>query len=219
VQTRTSKRSAAIGLAVELVNSWNTYFADPELMREVDDLRRLCREQGEPKLAGAFRERDLGPARELRTHLRRAFEAPDERRAVEALNYVVRTSDAKPQLEPAGGDWDYAYRSSTADPVAELAMRSGLALLDVIRNEGWERLGLCSAPPCVGVYVDLSKNRSRKYCSHFCADRVNQAAYRRRQRRPAIPTPLLIAIAGRRRALQAIPSPLEGLRSAASGSR
>jgi predicted RNA-binding Zn ribbon-like protein len=31
------------------------------------------------------------------------------------------------------------------------------------------------------VYVDRSKNRSRTYCSHACADRLNAAAYRRRK--------------------------------------
>jgi CGNR zinc finger len=98
-------------------------------------------------------------------------------------------------------------------------MRTALALLDFIRSAGWERFGVCSAPPCLAVYVDWSKNRSRKYCSQLCADRMNQAAYRRRQRWSDIPTPLLVAIAGRRRALQAIPSSLESLPSAASGSR
>jgi predicted RNA-binding Zn ribbon-like protein len=216
---RVGRDEAAIALAVELVNTWNTYFSDPELLERVDDLRRLFREHGEPQLADALRERDLQHARDLRSSLRRAFEAPEERRAVDALNFVIRGSDAKPQLEARGRTWGYAFQSPSSDPISELAMRTGLALLDLIRSDGWERFGLCSAAPCVAVYVDLSKNRSRKYCSQLCADRMNQAAYRRRQRRPAIPTPVLVAIAGRRRALEAIPSSLDDLRSAASGSR
>jgi predicted RNA-binding Zn ribbon-like protein len=216
---RAGRDEASIALAVELVNTWNTYFPDPELLDSVDDLRRLCRTHGEPKLADAMRERDLAQARSLRTNLRRAFEAPGERRAVDALNYVIRGSDARPQLEARGRGWDYAFHSPSSEPISELAMRTGLALLDVIRSDGWERFGLCAASPCVAVYVDLSKNRSRKYCSQLCADRMNQAAYRRRQRWSGIPTPLLVAIAGRRRALEAIPSSLEDHRSAASGSR
>jgi predicted RNA-binding Zn ribbon-like protein len=215
---RAGRDEAAVALAVELVNTWNTYFADPELLDDVDDLRSLLRAHGEPKLAESLRERDLQPARDLRTNLRRAFEAPGERRAVDALNYVIRGSDAKPQLEARGGSWDYAFPSPSSDPISEVAMKAGVALLDFIRTHGWERFGLCSAAPCVAVYVDLSKNRSRKYCSQLCADRMNQAAYRRRRRSPAIPTPVLVAIAGRRRALEAIPSSLEDLRPAASGS-
>jgi predicted RNA-binding Zn ribbon-like protein len=213
------REDASIALAVELVNTWNTYFPDPEQLDTVEDLRRLCRASGAPKLADALRERDLPHARSLRTNLRRAFEAPGERRAVDALNYVVRGSDAKPQLEASGSAWDFAFHSPSSDAISELAMRTGLALLDVIRSDGWVRFGLCAASPCVGVYVDVSKNRSRKYCSQLCADRMNQAAYRRRRKRPDIPTPLLVAIAGRRQALQAIQSSLEDLPSAASGSR
>jgi predicted RNA-binding Zn ribbon-like protein len=215
---RAGRDEAAVALAVELVNTWNTYFSDPELLDDVDDLRSLFREHGEPKLANAVRERDLQDARDLRTNLRRAFEAPGEHRAVDALNYVIRGSDAKPQLEGRDRSWDYAFHSPSSDPISQLAMKTGLALLDVIRSDGWERFGLCAAAPCVAVYVDLSKNRSRKYCSQLCADRMNQAAYRRRRRSPAIPTPVLVAIAGRRRALEAIPSSLEDLRPAASGS-
>jgi predicted RNA-binding Zn ribbon-like protein len=210
---------ASIALAVELVNTWNTYFPEPEHLDSVEDLRRFFREHGEPKLADAVRARDLPSAQSLRTNLRRAFEVPSERHAVDALNYVVRGSDAKPQLEGPDGAWGYAFHSQSSDPISALAMRTGLALLDVIRNDGWERFGLCAASPCVAVYVDLSKNRSRKYCSQLCADRMNQAAYRRRQRVPAIPTPLLVAIAGRRRALELIPSSWEDSDAVASGSR
>jgi Putative stress-induced transcription regulator/CGNR zinc finger len=200
----------SIALAVELVNSWNTIDSEPERLQSVDDLRKLLRLHGEPALANAVRRRDLERARGLRTNLRRAFEAPNERRAVDALNYVVRGSDARPQLED-GGDWEYAFQSPSSDAISELAMGTGLALLEVIRTRGWERFGLCSATPCIAVYVDLSKNRSRKYCSQLCADRMNQAAYRRRHRLPvALPTPLLIAVASRRRALESLPTSLTG---------
>ena len=206
-----SQHATSVALGVEIVNSWNTLDSDPERLQSIDDLRGLLRRHGEPSLAGALRRRDLDDARSLRTNLRRAFEAPDELRAVDALNYVIRGSDAKLQLDGSAGAWDYAFHSPSSDPISELAMRTGLALLDVIRTRGWERLGLCAATPCIAVYVDLSKNRSRKYCSQLCADRMNQAAYRRRHRLPeALPTPLLIAVAARRRALESLPTSLTG---------
>ena len=197
----------SIVVAVELVNTWNTYFPEPERLESVGDLRLVCAALGGP-ISRRVRERDLPRARALRTNLRRAFEAPNERRAVDALNYVVRESDAKPQLYARGDRWEFGFDSPSSDPISELAMRTGLGLLDVIRNEGSERLGLCSAAPCIGVFVDLSKNRSRKYCSQLCADRMNQAAYRRRHKLTVVPTPILVAVAGRRRALEAIPSSL-----------
>jgi predicted RNA-binding Zn ribbon-like protein len=218
---RARRDESSLALAVGLANSWdpNTYFSDPGLRQTLDDLRGVLRRHGDPERARSVRQRDLDRAHALRANLRRAFEARDERRAVEALNYVLRESDANPQLERTDGRWEYAFHSPSSDPIAELAMKAGLALLDFIRNVGWDRLGLCSAPPCLGVYVDLSKNRSRKYCSTLCADRMNQAAYRRRQKWTDIPTPILVALAGRRRALEAMPSSLEDYPSAASGSR
>jgi predicted RNA-binding Zn ribbon-like protein len=215
---RAGRDDGSIALAVELANSWDpdTYFSDPGLRQGLDDLRGLLRRHDDPR-ASSIRQRDLDDAHVLRANLRRAFEARDERRAVDALNYVIKESNASPQLERTRERWEYAFHSSDSDPVSELAMKAGLALLDVIRTMGWERLGLCSAPPCLSVYVDLSKNRSRKYCSQNCADRMNQAAYRRRQRWSEISTPVLVAIAGRRRALEVIPGSLD--EAAASGSR
>ncbi|HEY5400209.1 MAG TPA: CGNR zinc finger domain-containing protein [Trebonia sp.] len=43
------------------------------------------------------------------------------------------------------------------------------------------RLRVCAADDCEDVLVDLSKNRSRRFCSLTCANRVNVAAYRSRR--------------------------------------
>ena len=44
-----------------------------------------------------------------------------------------------------------------------------------------DRLGTCRSPDCDRVYVDLSKNASRRFCSTVCQNRVKAAAFRRRQ--------------------------------------
>jgi predicted RNA-binding Zn ribbon-like protein len=41
---------------------------------------------------------------------------------------------------------------------------------------------VCGASDCDDVVVDLSKNRSRQFCSTRCSNRVNVAAYRARRR-------------------------------------
>ena len=45
-----------------------------------------------------------------------------------------------------------------------------------------ERIGVCSAEGCDNVYVDTSRNASRRYCSNTCASRSTVAAYRARQK-------------------------------------
>ena len=53
-----------------------------------------------------------------------------------------------------------------------------MAFLDL----GPERFGTCASEGCSGVFIDTSRNRSRRYCSDRCATRENVAALRSRRR-------------------------------------
>jgi ABC-type dipeptide/oligopeptide/nickel transport system ATPase component len=66
------------------------------------------------------------------------------------------------------------------DLADRLAPRVAAALLVAVQTDGWERFGVCDALPCRCVYLDRSRNRSRRYCSQLCADRVAAAHYRDR---------------------------------------
>ena len=56
-----------------------------------------------------------------------------------------------------------------------------MALVDVIRADELSRLWVCAADDCEDVVVDLSKNRSKRYCDGGCGNRANVAAYRARK--------------------------------------
>jgi predicted RNA-binding Zn ribbon-like protein len=56
-----------------------------------------------------------------------------------------------------------------------------MAMIDVIRADEMSRLGICADPDCGGVVVDLSRNRSKRFCSVTCGNRNAVAAYRARQ--------------------------------------
>ena len=61
---------------------------------------------------------------------------------------------------------------------AHLAM--GLAELVVAGESG--RVRTCASPTCHEIFVDLSRNRSRRYCdSRTCGNRLHVAAYRARR--------------------------------------
>jgi predicted RNA-binding Zn ribbon-like protein len=45
------------------------------------------------------------------------------------------------------------------------------------------RLGICTADGCDRVFVDASRNGSRRFCSTTCQNRVKTAAFRRRRAR------------------------------------
>ena len=73
------------------------------------------------------------------------------------------------------------------EPAAPLAHRigaqSGFAFADLIRLRETERLRVCDAADCDAVLIDLSRNRSRRYCdTGNCGNRQHVAAYRARLR-------------------------------------
>ncbi len=161
-----------VALAVALVNTWDELEEPPELLRDVDSLRRFV---DGADVTGS----DLTRVRALRGSLRAAFEAGTDDPAVAALNGVLQESRARPQLERADGGWTVAW---AGPPVDVLAATTAMSLLEAIRDDGRDRFGICAGAPCCCVFVDRSKNRSRRFCSDLCADRIAQAAHRARRR-------------------------------------
>jgi predicted RNA-binding Zn ribbon-like protein len=125
---------------------------------------------------------ELHAVRTLRARLARLWELDDEG-AADLVNRLLRVGRARPQLVRHDG-WDYHLHAT--DPQAPLAQRiaveSAMAMVDVIRQGQLDRLGRCAAPGCGDALVDLSRNRSRRFCDTTCANRTNVAAFRARRR-------------------------------------
>jgi predicted RNA-binding Zn ribbon-like protein len=130
---------------------------------------------------------ELRSVQELRPKLRRIWEAGEDE-VVEIVNTLLRESNALPQLVRHDG-WPYHLHATPSDaPLAtRMAVEAAMAFVDVVRQEELDRLSTCGADDCDDVLVDLTKNRSRRYCSTSCANRVNVAAFR--ARRGGGPTP------------------------------
>ena len=125
---------------------------------------------------------ELDEVRALRPRLRALWQA-DEEGVAEQVNQMLREAKALPQLVRHDG-WDYhLHATSPKAPLADrMAVEAAMAFVDVIRQQELDRLRVCDADDCHDVLVDLSKNRSRRYCSVGCSNRVNVAAFRARQR-------------------------------------
>ena len=125
---------------------------------------------------------ELAQVRALRPRLRRLWEL-DEDALVEQVNAILRDAHALPQLT-RHDEWDYHLHASPPDaPLADrMAVEAAMAFVDVVRQGEVDRLRICDADDCDEVVVDLSKNRSRRYCSATCSNRVNVAAFRARRR-------------------------------------
>jgi predicted RNA-binding Zn ribbon-like protein len=128
-----------------------------------------------------YDEAELDAVRGLRPRLERLWEL-DEDGAAELVNALLRESNALPQLVKHD-IWDYHLHATPSDAplAARMAVEAAMAFTDVIRTGQLDRLRMCAADDCESVHVDLSKNRSRRFCSTSCSNRTNVAAYRTRQ--------------------------------------
>lgn len=125
---------------------------------------------------------ELEAVQALRPRLRQVW-YQDKDSAVEFVNKLLREASALPQLVKHD-EWDYHLHAISADqPLADrMAVEAAMALVDVIRTDELDRLRVCAADDCDNVLVDLSKNRSRRFCEKGCGNRANVAAYRARKR-------------------------------------
>jgi len=126
---------------------------------------------------------ELEAVRALRPRLRELWQL-DEEGVVDRVNAMLREAGALPQLVRHDG-WGYHLHATTSEaPLADrMAVEAAMAFVDVVRQSELGRLSVCDADDCDDVLVDLSKNRSRRYCSTACANRVNVAAFRARRGR------------------------------------
>jgi predicted RNA-binding Zn ribbon-like protein len=129
----------------------------------------------------AHDQEELDAVRRLRPRLGQLWGVTEDAGAG-LVNALLREADALPQLVKHDG-WDYHLHVTPADaPLADrIAVEAAMAFADLIRTGQLDRLRVCAAGGCDNVHVDLSKNRSRRFCSISCANRTNVAAYRARQ--------------------------------------
>lgn len=124
---------------------------------------------------------ELQAVRDLRPRLRRLWEL-DEEEVVRLVNELLREANALPQLVKHDA-WDYHLHATPPQaPLAtRMAVEAAMAFVDVVRGNELSRLGICAADDCDSVVVDLSKNRSKRFCDGGCGNRTAVAAYRARK--------------------------------------
>ncbi|WP_298323462.1 CGNR zinc finger domain-containing protein [Haloactinopolyspora sp.] len=133
-------------------------------------------------------EADLQAVRDLRLRFRDVFLAANTAEAAKLVNDLLSGAKLCPRLTDHDGyDWHIHYFAPGSAPAEHLLIDGGMALSFVVVAGERERLQVCSAPDCARVLVDLSRNRSKRYCdSRTCGNRLHVAAYRERQRAAAV---------------------------------
>jgi predicted RNA-binding Zn ribbon-like protein len=158
----------------------NTTGSDGEKLPDVDALDVFFRTYGWT----GRRERtaaELAEVQALRPRLRRLWEVGEDE-VVEIVNGLLREYDALPQLVRHGG-YPYHLHATPADAplAARMAVDAAMAFVDVVRGGELGRLRICEASDCDDVVVDLTKNRSKRFCDAGCGNRTAVNAYRARK--------------------------------------
>ena len=124
---------------------------------------------------------ELSEVRALRSVLRELLTA-DRDRAAELVNAMLVEARALPQLvRHDEEDWHLHAVSRQAPLTRRVLVETAMAVVDVVRSDELSRLSLCADDGCGGIVLDLTRNRSRRFCSTTCANRNAVAAYRARQ--------------------------------------
>lgn len=168
----------ALHTAAALVN---TKGRDADALGDVAALETFVRDQGLTWRVRRDRQ-ELAQVRALRPRLRRFWEL-DQDGVVALVNRMLRQAHALPQLV-RHDEWDYHMHATPSHaPLADrMAVEAAMAIVDVVRQQALDRLSVCDADDCADVFIDISKNHSRRYCSTACSNRVNVAAFRTRRR-------------------------------------
>jgi len=111
-----------------------------------------------------------------------ALSVEDLDRAAEVLNDLLAEHPSHPHLAKEDGVWRLHHHPVDAPLVPMWTAICADALARGIGSGEGHRLGRCADAGCGRVYVDLSKNASRRFCSTTCQNRVKAAAHRARRR-------------------------------------
>ncbi len=172
-----------IDLAEDFVNTYDTYLEQPERLVTPIDLRAFLEEHG----IGAgdqIGEAELEAARAVRARLRAAWTTALDAERERLLHDLLSEGSVLPRVATsAEGAWHVTLVAAPGTPpIRQLALECALGIALALERFGPERLRACAAEPCRDVFVDTSRNRSRRYCSDRCANRHNIAAFRDRRR-------------------------------------
>ena len=172
----THDTEASLLAAVALVNSG----ADPDTLVSAEDLAAFLDEH---EFTGVRLgdTAELESVRQLRPRLRRIL-TTDRDTAAALVNELLAEECALPQLvRHSGHDWHIHAVAPDAPLATRIAVETAMAMIDVIRADEMSRLDVCDDPTCDDLVLDLSRNRSRRFCSTTCGNRAAVAAYRARR--------------------------------------
>jgi predicted RNA-binding Zn ribbon-like protein len=121
--------------------------------------------------------------------LREVFEATDVADKARLADALLVAADCRPRLVSHGGGKPFHFHYAPVETglAARVRALTAAGLGHVVDGGAGARLRACDRPGCGVAFIDTSRNGHRRFCSVRCANQVNVANHRQRQRvaRPA----------------------------------
>jgi predicted RNA-binding Zn ribbon-like protein len=176
-------RSAFVLLAGRpVLDLCNTRLGDADLLDGPAALARWFEETRMTDRSPPISEREVRAARGLRDGLRPALLATDGPGVARIAEDWLGRAPGRLCVQPDTLTPRFAPEAGTS---CCLLVEVVLDALDLVR-ESPGRVRECAAPRCFVVYLDTSRNRSRRWCSmERCGARAKASAYYRRHRAEA----------------------------------
>ena len=134
-----------------------------------------------PKVDAATADALVATAGRLRAVFQ-AVEDADLDVAAGLVNALLGDTGARPQLDRRPGEgWHLHFHGADDSLAVGWAAGCAAALALALGSDLAGRLGLCAATGCDRVYVDRSRNASKRFCSTACQSRTKAAAFRARR--------------------------------------
>src|SRR6202050_5942996 len=99
------------------------------------------------------------------------------------LNALLAETGAVPQIVAHDGRGPHIHVSRSTAPMADrIAAHLAMGLAALVVSGESQRVRACASPTCRDGFVDLSRNRSRRYCdSRTCGNRLHGGGDRARR--------------------------------------
>jgi predicted RNA-binding Zn ribbon-like protein len=173
----------AVATAAALVNAVTSGQGDPAPRQALPAAER--RRLADAVLTRApLADGDEEAVTTLALRLRSVFESAadgDLDGAAAAVNALLDDHRAGPRLVSHDGQpWHLHFHRDDGGAVGAWGASFATGLAMVIGVGDACRLGRCAADGCDGVFLDLSRNGTRRFCSDACMNRTKVAAFRAR---------------------------------------
>lgn len=155
-------------------------WAADEGMIEADSSSKLLQSMPE----GAVRDRFLAAARDFREALYRIFAAAIEGTAPKPADIAILNRRLAPAMQSLSLTWEegkFLLGAPEPETPDDLLSQIASSAAHLVRSDKLERVKECSSDTCASLFIDESKNRSRRWCD--MSDCGNKAKARRFYRR------------------------------------